>query len=103
MTLKRRFDRLSLVLIMSAIGLFLAPVCNSHAAQNSIFSLITDTHTGPAARHGASKVRLALREKGIETEQVASLQTARGSTLIVSGISDGPGAAAALLTRRNIA
>ena len=103
MTLKQMFDRPSLILSISATVFFLAPACNSQAARNSTVSLITDTQIGPAVRHGLSKVRLALREDGIETEQVTSLQDARGAILIVSGISEGPGAASTLLTGRNIA
>ncbi|MHC4169682.1 MAG: hypothetical protein ACYSWQ_22275, partial [Planctomycetota bacterium] len=103
MTLKRRFDRPSVLLVLSAANLAFAMTGSLPAAQNSTVSLVTDTQTGPAAQHGISKIRLALRAKGIEAEQVTSLQSVRGSTLIVSGVSDGPGAAAKLLTRRNIA
>ncbi len=103
MTLKRRFDRSPVVLIVSAISLLSAVTCNLQAAQNSTVSLVTGPQMGPAARHGVSKVQLALQTKGLEVEQTTSLETARGAIVIVSGISGGPGPAGRLLTGRNIA
>ena len=57
---------------------------------------------GPAARHGLSKVRLALGEKRIQIEQTASLEAARGDFLLVLGLSGGSGPASILHERLNI-
>ncbi len=103
MTHKRRFDCPPVVLIVSAASLLLAAACNLQAAQNSTVFLVTDAKMGPAARHGVSKVQLALQARGLQVEQTTSIESSRGSILIVSGISDGPGAAGKLLTGRNIA
>jgi len=103
MVLKRRLDHPSVVLIVSAVSLLLAPACNSQAAQSSAVFLVTDAKMGPAARHGAGKVQLALQARGLEVERTTSVESSRGSILIVSGISEGAGPAAALLKARNIA
>jgi hypothetical protein len=96
MTIKRRFCRPSVVLTVSAISLLFAVTCNLQAAQSPAISLVTDTQMGPAARHGVSKVRLALRAKGIQIEQSTSLETARGDLLLVLGLSREAGATAML-------
>jgi len=69
------------------MSLLFAVTCNLQAAQSPSISLVTDTQMGPAARHGVSKVRLALRAKGIQIEQTRSLETARGDLLLVLGLS----------------
>ncbi|MHC4702636.1 MAG: hypothetical protein ACYTFQ_18900 [Planctomycetota bacterium] len=102
MTLKLRLDHLHFVLIASVVGLPSAANCNLQAAQNATVSLVIDLRTGPAARHGLSKVRLALQVKGLEVEQTTSLQSAGGAILIVAGLSEGSGPAAGLLSARNI-
>ncbi|HUT45261.1 MAG TPA: hypothetical protein VMX36_03210 [Sedimentisphaerales bacterium] len=96
MTFKQRFCCPPVVLTVSAMSLLFAVTCNLQAAQSPSISLVTDTQMGPAARHGVSKVRLALRAKGIKIEQTTSLETARGDLLLVLGLSREAGAAATL-------
>jgi len=73
----------------------LAP--GAQAAPKATVSVITDGQMGPGARHGLSKVRLALEEKGIEAQTATSLETAQGNSLLVLGLSSGSGPAATLL------
>jgi len=74
MKFKQKFCRPSVILTMSVMSLLLAVTCNLQAAQSPSISLVTDTQMGPAARHGVSKVRLALRAKGIQIQQTTSAQ-----------------------------
>jgi len=73
----------------------LAP--GAQAAPKATISVIADGQMGPGARHGISKVRLALEEKGIQAQTAVSLETAQGNSLLVLGLSGGSGPAAMLL------
>jgi hypothetical protein len=95
MILKQRFE-FSAAPILLAVSLLHVTTLNLHAAQNSTVSLVTDSRMGPAARHGVSKVRLALQAKTVRVEQTTSLETARGDLLLVLGLSYGSGPAAGL-------
>ncbi|TEU18957.1 MAG: hypothetical protein E3J25_00560, partial [Anaerolineales bacterium] len=67
-----------------------------------LISLVVDAGLGPAAMHGLDKITLALRQKGIATERVATLGAARGDVLLVIGLGSGSGAAAGLLQAAGI-
>src|SRR4030042_4349269 len=96
MTFKQRLCRPPVIFTVSAMSLLFAVTCNLQAAQSPTISLVTDMQMGPAARHGVSKVRLALRAKGIQIEQSTSLETARSHQLLVLGLSRETGPAATL-------
>jgi len=102
MTIKQRFCRPPVVFTTSVMCLLFAVTCNLQAAQSPSISLITDTQMGPAARHGVSKVRLALRAKVVQIEQTTSLETARGDQLLVLGLSREAGPTATLHSNLDI-
>ncbi len=91
------------VTVLFSIGSFLWVSTQSQAAAGPDVSLISDAAPGLGALHGLSKVKLALKNKEIRFEQVASPEGARGEILIVCGIADGPGAAGKMLKSQNIA
>lgn len=86
MTFKQRFCRPPVILTLSVMSLLSAVSCNLQAAQSPSISLVTDTQMDPAARHGVSKVRLALQAKGIQIEQTTSLKTTQSDLLVVLGL-----------------
>jgi len=102
MTFKQRFCRTPVVFAVSTMSLLFAVTCNLQAVQSPLISFVTDAQMDPAARHGVSKVRLALRAKGIQIEQTTSLETARGDLLLALGISREAGAAATLHSKLDI-
>jgi hypothetical protein len=51
-------------------------------------SLIVDNALGPGARHGLSKVRLALQNKGVSFEEVDSLAKTNGDILVIIGLNE---------------
>ncbi len=67
-----------------------------------LISLLVDAGLGPAAMHGLDKITLALEEKGIATERVATLGAARGDVLLAIGPGSGSGATAELLQAAGI-
>jgi hypothetical protein len=86
-----------------AIGLLLVAIqglgpCGSRTdALADTISLVSDPTPGPAARHGLKKAKEALRAKGLTVEEAATVEAARGSIVIVTGLCKGPGPAAGLL------
>ena len=102
MTFKQRFCRPHVVFTLSAMILLFGVTCNLQAAQSPSVSLVTGAQMGPAARHGVSKVRLALRAKGIQIEESTSLETARGDQLLVLGLFREAGPAVTLHNSLNI-
>jgi hypothetical protein len=102
MTFKQRFCRTPVVFAVSTMSLLFAVTCSLQAEQSPLISLVTDAQMNPAARHGVSKVRLALRAKGIQIEQTTSLETARGDLLLVLGLSREAGTAATLHSKLDI-
>lgn len=78
-----------LLLIIGAVPL---------AAQTSPqLSIVTDQAPAASVSHGLAKLTEALRAKKVPFEKVKSLQQARGKTVVVAGLSAGPGPAAKLL------
>jgi hypothetical protein len=102
MMFKKRFCCSSVVLVISTINLLLTLSCNLQATHSPSITLVTDTQTGPAVRHGINKVTSALKEKGIQHRQITSLKTAQGDLLLVLGISSKAGPAANLHNKLNI-
>ncbi len=96
MKFKRMFHRPSVILTMLVMSLLFAVSGNLQAAQDPSISLVTDTQMGPATHHGVNKVKLALRAKGIQIKQSASLETVRSDQLLVLGLSHKAGPAAIL-------
>jgi hypothetical protein len=71
------------------------------AADEPVVSVVADPASTPAAAHGAGKLLTALRDKGVPSEKVESLDSARGTRLIVAGLASGDGVAAKLLKAAN--
>lgn len=65
--------------------------------------LVTDPQAAPPVRYALEKVRLALREKGISTQEGESSGSNRGAIWLVAGRTDGGGAAAGWLDSARIA
>jgi hypothetical protein len=84
---------LLIVLLMGSFNVF--------AAGDPEVSVITDKSLGLSASHGLAKLVKALQDKKISFEKVASLEAARGSTLISTGLAEGEGSAANLLKAGN--
>ncbi len=93
---KQRFNLTPLGCLMLAVSLLFLMTSDLFGAQSSTVSLVTDSHIGPATRHGVNKVRMALRAKGIRVEQTTSLETTNGNFLLVMGLSGGSGPAVKL-------
>ncbi len=66
-------------------------------ADQPVVSLLTDENPGPAASHGLEKLTSSLHGKGVALEKAASLDSARGVSVIVAGRAEGDGLAARLL------
>jgi hypothetical protein len=64
------------------------------AAEVPAVSIVSDAHPGPAASHGLDALTAALRAKGVAVERAASVESAVGRVLILSGTAEGNGAAA---------
>ncbi len=71
------------------------------SAEEPVVSVLTDGKLGPAALHGIEKLTAALRAKGLPCQKAASLDDARGKSLIVAGLAGGDGPAARLLKAAN--
>src|SRR5437016_1227582 len=84
-----------LLIAMFALGAGTAP--QVAAADEPVVSVVVDAELSPAAAHGAGKLLAALRDKGVPSEKVDSLDAAHGKLLIVMGLVAGDGAAAKLL------
>lgn len=72
------------------------------AEERPLVSLVVAGTTGPAARHGLSKIRQALQERRVAFEEVGSLGAARGGNLVVVGVG-GSGAVGNLSSSANAA
>ena len=96
MVRKQRFALIPVGCFALAVSLLFLTTSDLCGAQNSTVSLVTDSHIGPATRHGVNKVQIALQAKGIRVEQTTSLETTNGNLLLVLGLSGGPGPAVEL-------
>jgi len=85
------------VLFLPALLLLRAGTVCCGAADAPQISLIADISLGAPARHGLRKLEAALRDKGISFDTTNFLETARGKTLIVAGLTTKAGGAAQLL------
>ena len=63
--------------------------------------LVLDRTQGISVLHGLTKLTNALTAKKVSFEKVESLQDARGTSIIVVGISNGEGSASKLLLAGN--
>ena len=96
MVQEQRFALIPVGCFVLVVSLFFLTTSDLFGAQSSTVSLVTDSHIGPATRHGVNKVRMALRAKGIRIEQTTSLETTNGNFLLVMGLSGGVGPAVKL-------
>jgi hypothetical protein len=63
-----------------------AAACGASAAPAIGVSLVADRAPGPAARHGLKKLKVAFEQKGIACEEAATPERARGSVVVVAGL-----------------
>src|SRR5262249_53985474 len=76
---------------------------NSSSAWAAAISLVTDATNAPPVQHGLNKLKLALRDKGVDLEEARTAQpsvlteAARGDMRIVAGLASSAGPAATLL------
>lgn len=68
---------------------------------NPEISVVTDKTPGISVLHGLTKLTDALTSKKISFEKVASVQEARGNSIIVAGLSTGDGVASQMLKAGN--
>lgn len=93
---------ISAALVVMALASAPAPLA-AQVREAVTVSLVADRAPGRAAVHGLEKLKQTLRDKGVAVDETASLEAARGDVLIIAGISQGPGAAAAALQTAGIA
>ncbi len=67
------------------------------ATAQKVSLLVSDTTAKPV-QHGLEKLKLALRQTGVEVEEVSSLSAANADAVIVAGLTAGTGEAAKLIT-----
>jgi len=83
-----------LVLALMACAAQGAPAA---AAEAPRLSLLADAAPGAPVRHGLAKLKAALKEKGAECQDAATLDAAGGATAIVAGLASASGPAAQCL------
>ena len=69
--------------------------------KNPTLSIITDATYGSSVEHGLSAIYSNLEKQNIPYEIVSSIAKAQGETILVTGFSEGSGAAAKLLQDNN--
>ncbi|MEK7674541.1 MAG: hypothetical protein AAB676_01735 [Verrucomicrobiota bacterium] len=89
--LKRRF-----VVVPGLVGLLLAFAPLTFAAAVPRVSLVVGDAAAKPLQHALSKLRLALQQRGVSLEEAASFRAANGDTVVVAGLTSGPGEAARL-------
>jgi len=82
--------------VMVILALAAAPWSGQGASPKVTVTIVSDDAPGLAARHGLNKLAAALKARGVDVAQGASLEAARGETLIVAGRAAASGAAATL-------
>ncbi len=85
-----------------ALGLLLACATLSCNADGPTVSVVGGDSPAMPIRHGIAKLRLALQQHGVTVEDAASLQTARGETVVVAGLVSGSVAAAQLVSELHL-
>ncbi|HEY9434233.1 MAG TPA: hypothetical protein VI260_22455, partial [Blastocatellia bacterium] len=71
--------------VMVILALAAAPWSGQGASPKVTVSIVSDDAPGLAARHGLDKLAAALKARGVDVARGASLEAARGETLIVAG------------------
>src|ERR1019366_3990798 len=87
-----------IVVVLGLVGILLALAPVASAAVAPMVSLIIDDSSAKPLQHGIGKLKLALQQKGVSLEEVASLRAANGDTVVVAGLASGPGEAARLIS-----
>lgn len=84
----RQYNRINILglIRMSMIIGFILLSFQVKPIQGVTVSLVTEGPWGPAAKNGLSQVQAALQDKEFDYEMVTSLSSARGETIIISGI-----------------
>jgi hypothetical protein len=79
-------------------GLLLA--CAPLAVADAVptVSLVVDDSSAKPIQHGIGKLKLALQQKGMSSEETASLQAVNGTSVVVAGLTTGSGQAARLIS-----
>ena len=90
------------------VGLILAcllaiPAAFTAGAPSTNVSLITDAAPASPVRHGLTKLKLALQQKGVAIAEVASLTNVASDTVVVAGLASGTGEAARLVADLKLA
>ncbi len=93
---------LAIVLLLGTLP-GLGPCNPTTAASADTISLVSDPSPGLAARHGLKKIKEALRAKGVSLDEAATIEAARGKTLILAGLGQGSGPAAQLIKALSVA
>ena len=96
--LRRRF-----VVAAGLAGLLQALAPLSFAATVPVVSLVVGDPTAQPLQHGVGKLTLALQLQGLRVEEAASLRAASGDTVVVAGLTSGPGEAARLISELRLA
>ena len=86
-----------IVIVLGLVGVLLAAAPLDTAAVAPRVSLVVGDSTAKAIQHGGGKLKLALQQKGVSVEEVASFRSANGDTVVVAGLTSGPGEAARLI------
>jgi len=89
------------VIFSLTILLFIVTFNSCTDNKNPVFSIVTDKTLGAASLHGLTALTDALTAKKIPFEKIASVNKARGKTILVLGLSSGEGTAAQLLKNDN--
>ncbi len=93
---------LKLSVLVSLAFILSAAVKGAATGEIPKVSVVTDQTTGASVSHGLTKLTDALRAKNIAFEKVNSVMEAKGSMLVVAGLSSGEGEAAKILKALNL-
>ena len=90
---QRRF-----AVVPGLVGLLLAFVPLTFGAVVPLVSLVVGDSTFKPLEHGIGKLKLALQQKGVPLEEAASFRAVTADTVVVAGLTSGPGEAASTWT-----
>ena len=87
-----------LVVVAGLVGFlpFVSP--SPFAATVLRVSVVASEAPAKPVQHGLGKLKFALQQRGARVEEAVSLPEAAGDTVVVAGVTSGPGAAAKLVT-----
>src|ERR1035441_1368017 len=88
-----------MVVVLGLVGVLLALAPLATAAVAPMVSLVVGDSIAKPIQHGVGKLKLALQQKGGSLDEAASVRAAKGDTVVVAGLTSGPGEAARLISR----